>query len=93
MVPVSLTSASNAERLLCSCLVRHIIRLVLVNANISLTLQFGCAKAHFTGARFSKIFLMLDFTTEIQSTSHSVNALRSRDFRSLNAKFAECSAL
>ena len=29
----------------------------------------------------------------IQSTSHSVNALRGRDFRSLNAKFAECEAL
>ena len=30
---------------------------------------------------------------DIQLTSHSVNALRSRSFRSLNAKFAECSAL
>ena len=30
------------------------------------------------------------FEMLIQSTSHSVNALRSRNFRSLNAKFTEC---
>ena len=37
--------------------------------------------------------LMANARLDVQLTSHSVNALRSRNLRSLNAKFAQCSAL